>query len=350
MSIQLAWSIFNGIAPLAPAASYAIGLPYLPSNQILLKSVSSNEHFLKDDIITKVMQQLPPEFVFSDSEMESMYDLAFDFHVNSLTENELKARINSLRGGDLDFKDIVVIVFIILIARFTVGPNAFQINPRMNRIIPPHLQWVYGDNNQGQQGYGNGKGFGPRSVTVVNKATQSSGSDKKNSPGSWDYNYAKIMKELEGQSGESTVYVQVGDQSYVLKNKYRESSYELGDKLASQMYDSIRECDTDICDIAENLGFKADNIKKVKDHIFYNEHNLDRYPDEPVERKRFDPELQQALAWKRLETNTYTQDDVTWIKHECAERHHEEKYGSGYNEAHNRAQSRFDGYPWDNQF
>ena len=49
-------------------------------------------------------------------------------------------------------------------------------------------------------------------------------------------------------------------------------------------------------------------------------------------------------------TGTHTQDDVTWIKHECAERHHELKYGSGYNEAHNRAQTRFDGAPWENQF
>jgi hypothetical protein len=62
------------------------------------------------------------------------------------------------------------------------------------------------------------------------------------------------------------------------------------------------------------------------------------------------PTLEQALAWKRLETGTHTQDDVTWIKHECAERHHELKYGSGYNEAHNRAQTRFDGAPWENQF
>ena len=64
----------------------------------------------------------------------------------------------------------------------------------------------------------------------------------------------------------------------------------------------------------------------------------------------FDPDLQQALAWKRLETGTHTEDDITWIKHECAERHHELKYGSGYNEAHNRAQSRFDGAPWENEF
>lgn len=37
-------------------------------------------------------------------------------------------------------------------------------------------------------------------------------------------------------------------------------------------------------------------------------------------------------------------------EHECAERHHKLKYGSGYNEAHNRAQTRFDGAPWENQF
>ena len=51
-----------------------------------------------------------------------------------------------------------------------------------------------------------------------------------------------------------------------------------------------------------------------------------------------------------LEIGTFTQDDITWIKHECAERHHELKYDSGYNEAHERAQSRYEGYPWENKF
>ena len=51
-------------------------------------------------------------------------------------------------------------------------------------------------------------------------------------------------------------------------NPYREDAYELGYKLADQIYDSIRESDTGICDIAQNLGFKADNIKNVKDHVF----------------------------------------------------------------------------------
>ena len=56
------------------------------------------------------------------------------------------------------------------------------------------------------------------------------------------------------------------------------------------------------------------------------------------------------MAWKRLEGGTYNQNDITWIKHEWAERHHELKYGSGYSEAHNRAELRFDGAPWKDQF
>jgi len=123
---------------------------------------------------------------------------------------------------------------------------------------------------------------------------------------------------------------------YILKNRYRQSANELSYKLTDKIYDSIRSCHTHICDIAENLGFKADSIKTVKDHVFYNEHDLDRYgPDDDLQ--RFDPHLQQALAWKRLEAGTHTQAYLTWIKHECGERHHELKYGS------------VDGAPWENE-
>ena len=108
------------------------------------------------------------------------------------------------------------------------------------------------------------------------------------------------MKEFERQSSKKRIEIQVGDQIYSLKNPYREGPYELGDKLADQ-----------------------------------------------IERKQFDPNLQQGLAWKHLETGTHTQDDIIWIKHECAERYHEL---TGYNEVHNRAQIRFDGAPWENQF
>ena len=193
---------------------------------------------------------------------------------------------------------------------------------KLNYNKQRHLEWLYGNNYQpGQFGYG--KGVGPRSITI-RAMTQNAGSDKKDpSSGSWDY--VDIMRELDKQSNKKIIDVQVGDQIYILKNPYHEGPYELADKLADQIYESIRESDTDICDIAENLSFKADNIKNVKDHVFYQKHELDQYVSlgEASEYKRFDPYIQQALAWKRLETETHTQDDITWIKHECAERHYE---------------------------
>jgi hypothetical protein len=65
-------------------------------------------------------------------------------------------------------------------------------------------------------------------------------SDKKQpSFGSWDYK--EVMRELDRQSSKKKVAIEVGDQIYILKNPYREDGYELGYKLADQIYDSIRE-------------------------------------------------------------------------------------------------------------
>ena len=50
----------------------------------------------------------------------------------------------------------------------------------------------------------------------------------------------------------------------MFKNTYRQNVDELQFILAEKIYDSIKKCYTDICDVAENLGFKADNIKNVK--------------------------------------------------------------------------------------
>ena len=195
------------------------------------------------------------------------------------------------------------------------------------------------------KGYEPYQSVGPRSIKSSGWV-RNAGSEK-NEASSGSYNYLDIMKELEKQSTKKVFDIQVADQIYTLRNPYGEIAEELQFTLAEQIYDSIRECDTDICDIASNLGFKADNIKNVKYHVFYDEHDLDRYGPDEIECKRFDANLEQALAWKRLEAGTHSEDNVTWIKHECAERHHESKYNSGYSEAHDRAQSRYDGFPWD---
>ncbi|MGC1508892.1 MAG: hypothetical protein WA819_10710, partial [Ketobacter sp.] len=118
---------------------------------------------------------------------------------------------------------------------------------------------------------------------------------------------------------------------------------------ADKMYDAIRASKTDVSTIASNTGIKPQNIQKVKDHVFYNEHLLDRYVDlgEPAVVSRFHSNSAQAEAWKRLEAGTQSDADITWLKHETAERWYEMKYNSGYTEAHDRVDSRWSGNPWE---
>jgi len=257
--------------------------------------------------------------------------------------NLLNEFILETRGGNIE--EVIGLIAVYLF--FLWWDQMTAVEGLQPNLLPlPHLQWIYKHNYKPGQ-FGSGKGGGSKENVVITEATRNTNSDKKQpSAGSWDYK--NVMRDLNRQSGKRTVDVQVGDQIYSLRNPHRDGPNELSSQLAEKIYDLIRQSDTDICNIAGNLGFKADNIKNVKDHVFYSDHDLDRYGE--VERGRFQANLQQALAWKRLENGFHTQDDVTWVKHECAERHHELKYGSGYSEAHNRAQSLFDGAPWDNQF
>ena len=96
--------------------------------------------------------------------------------------------------------------------------------------------------------------------------------------------------------------------------------------------------------IARNTGIKPENIQKVKDHIFHEEHLLDRYVDVGVsaEMRRFDSELGIANAWKRLEQRTFTEADRQLLRHEAAEAYLMRKWQApSYNRAHIRTQKRF---------
>ena len=68
---------------------------------------------------------------------------------------------------------------------------------------------------------------------------------------------------------------------------------------------------------------------------------------EPAEYGRFDPNLQQALAWQGFKDEIPTDKDVEWLRHEYVEQAYESKNKSGYKESHEYAQRRFNGNPWD---
>ena len=105
------------------------------------------------------------------------------------------------------------------------------------------------------------------------------------------------------------------------------------------MYDNIRSDTNDVALIADKTGLKEKNIKNN------DEHRLDRHGPEEI--KKFDPYLEQSLAWERLKDGKGTEQDMEWLKHETAERHHEKKFNTTYTPAHDRAQAIHDGHPWD---
>lgn len=112
---------------------------------------------------------------------------------------------------------------------------------------------------------------------------------------------------------------------------------------ADDAYGAIRSSTTDVGSIAGNTGYKASNIQKVKDHLFMDEHLLDRYEslDFPATRGRFDSDMGIAQSWQRLESGTHGPADLMLLRHETAESWFMRNVSPGYNAAHNAAQRRF---------
>ena len=113
--------------------------------------------------------------------------------------------------------------------------------------------------------------------------------------------------------------------------------------LAEKEYELIRADTGDVDKIAENTGIKPENIQKVKNHIFYEEHLLDRYRDYGVEPEwsRFNADPEIANAWNRLSSGDYTPADIQILKHETAEAWYMRHNGPSYLEAHDAASRSF---------
>lgn len=108
-------------------------------------------------------------------------------------------------------------------------------------------------------------------------------------------------------------------------------------------YDAIRASTTDVAAIARNTGLKPRNVQKVKEHLFYDAHLLDRYVryGVPAELRRFDASLDIARAWRRLEAGIFTEADRQLLQHEMAEAWYMRRYGPSYDRAHRAAQRGF---------
>ena len=167
--LQVSVSVANGVIP-----SQAIGFAIPTQTPAIMRSIHSNADLSKQAIIAQVIQQMPAEIDFTQKEMNELYYLSVECKNNSLSQEELITKITNLRGGT--FVDVAaglaIIAAIIIRAN---NANGFQPNPHVN--VPPHLQWLYGNNYQpGQFVYG--QEVNPQSMTVTGM-TQNVGSEKK---------------------------------------------------------------------------------------------------------------------------------------------------------------------------
>lgn len=129
-------------------------------------------------------------------------------------------------------------------------------------------------------------------------------------------------------------------------NGYLDPWSEKGFQKAEQQYDEIRKLTTDVDEIAAHTGFKRENIQKVKNHIFMEEHMLTDFVRGGYESRRFDASLCIAESWSRLRSGLHTVDDIKMLKHEAAESWHMKRHGSVYRVAHEAAEKRFP-YPFE---
>ena len=97
-------------------------------------------------------------------------------------------------------------------------------------------------------------------------------------------------------------------------------------------YESIHADKTDILKIVQNTGMSEWKIRRIKEHVFFNEHILDAGV------KRFDADPEIADAWYRLTNEDHTQNDIDLLNHEYFESKFESFYRTDYGVAHKKTE------------
>lgn len=101
---------------------------------------------------------------------------------------------------------------------------------------------------------------------------------------------------------------------------------------AVRYYGLVRSMKTDCKRIALNTGFREKDIQRVKNHVFYEEHELeDGF-------RKFDPDYEMAQSWQRLiDGREIKTRDIILLQHEFIESIFMAE-GLGYDDAHEKAQ------------
>ncbi|WP_414550204.1 hypothetical protein [Anabaena sp. CCY 0017] len=100
------------------------------------------------------------------------------------------------------------------------------------------------------------------------------------------------------------------------------------EQYAPEAYNAIRCNSDDVAQIAKNTGWDEFRIKRIKDHLFYIQHELDDRFD------CFDPSPDIADSWMRLQQGNFNQEDLRLLDHEYFESRFESIFHTNYRTAH----------------
>ncbi len=104
---------------------------------------------------------------------------------------------------------------------------------------------------------------------------------------------------------------------------------------AKKYYGLVRSMKTDVSKISKTTGINETDIKKVKDFIFNEKHDLGG-----PELEFFEPDYMMAESWRRLIQGKPEKHDITLIHHEIMERNLIEK-GLSQEEAHLKTSQKY---------
>jgi hypothetical protein len=124
------------------------------------------------------------------------------------------------------------------------------------------------------------------------------------------------------------------------------ADWERQDNWANDAYENIR-ANPDSSAIADHLrdvqrldgsrGFSTEEISRIREHIFFEEHPLSDY-DGGIVHQRYDASPDMAEAWVRLRAGHALPEDIVLLEHESAEALYCDAHpGATYEEAHRAA-------------
>lgn len=126
----------------------------------------------------------------------------------------------------------------------------------------------------------------------------------------------------------SSIVIKSGAKSGALDSEGKDFNRAV--KHAEIMYNTYRNIKSDVPKIAKVTGFTEEEILRVKNHMFFNEYDLDDG------HHRFHPDFDQAQSWDRLWRGVPREMDYVMIRHELAEEPLMRK-GMSYRDAHKEA-------------